>query len=111
MKTIALDFNKRIAVGTDDFNNPMYETEVITVDGCLIAPITEPANAREQQAMHQNREQVRIHLPKSFTGDVSESDVLYDGKVFHLDSDGTAFMMENTPTKWNRYIRAERINT
>lgn len=90
--------------------NAQPTTSNIEVADCLIAPITEPANAREQQALEQSRDQVRIHLPKAFTGDVSDSDVLWDGKVFHLDSDSVKFQDENTPTRWNRYIRAEVIN-
>lgn len=91
-------------------NNPVYSTTEIEVDGCLIAPITEPVNAREQQAIAQSKEQLRIHLPKTFNGDVSNSDVEWDGKKFHVDNDSVVFMAENTPTQWNRYFRAERIN-
>ena len=90
--------------------NPAPTITNIEVEDCLIAPVTEPASAREQQALEQSRDQVRIHLPKAFTGDVSDSDVTWDGKVFHLDSDSVAFMNENTPTRWNRYIRAEAVN-
>ena len=110
MRTIELLFNKRIEISRDMFNNPTYNTQQIPVAGCLIAPITEPSNAREQQAMEQNREQLRIHLPKAFDGDVSNSTVAWLGKVYRVDSDSVAFMAENTPTQWNRYFRAERIN-
>lgn len=105
-----LTFAKNLAVGMDDMNNPITTVSEIEVADCLIAPITEPANAREEQAMKQSRDQVRIHLPKAYTGDVSDSDVTWNGKVFHLDSDSVKFMDENTPTRWNRYIRAECIN-
>lgn len=107
---ITLTFTKQTAGGTDALNNPTYTTTEIEVDNCLIAPITEPSSAREQQAMEQSKDQVRIHLPKTCTDDVSDSDVEWDGKVFHIDSDSVKFMDENTPTKWNRYFRAERIN-
>lgn len=108
MKGITLTFTKKVQGDTyDSFGNPTIATTVVSVDDCLIAPITEPANQREEQAMSQGKIQVRIHLPKSFTGDVSDSDVEWDGKVFHLDSDSVKFMNENCPTKWNRYFRAE----
>lgn len=106
---IALEFKQLIETGRDAFNNPVGSIGSITVSDCLVAPISEPANAREQQAMHQSRDQVRVHLPKSFTGDVSNSYFAYGGKVFHLDSDSVAFMKENTPTRWNRYTRAESV--
>ena len=110
MKGITLTFAMHTQTSTDAMGNPVMTTTNLDVDDCLIAPITEPANARETQAMQQSRDQVRIHLPKAFTGDVSNSDVMWDGKKFHLDSDSVAFMNENTPTRWNRYIRAESVN-
>lgn len=111
MKTISLTFKKDTDTGErDDFNNPIVTPTEIVVDGCLIAPITEPTTAREQQALERSKDQVRIHLPKTFTGNVGGSDVEYDGKVFRLDSDSVKFMDGNTPTKWNRYFRGESLN-
>lgn len=107
---ITLTFIKKVANGVDALNNPTYTTQNIDVDDCLIAPMVEPLSAREQQALSQNRDQVRIHLPKAFSGDVSDSNVNWQGKLFHLDSDSVTFMDENTPTRWNRYIRAENVN-
>lgn len=110
MKGITLTFAKQVPGTPDAMGNPVNTTSNIDVDDCLIAPITEPVTAREQQAVEQSKDQVRIHLPKAYTGDVSDSDVTWDGKVFHLDSDSVVFMADNTPTRWNRYVRAEVIN-
>lgn len=108
MKGTTLIFKKKSdSASYDDFGNPIPTTQDVTVDDCLIAPITEPSNDREEQAMHQGKIQVRIHLPKTFDGDVSDSDVEWGGKTFHLDSDSVVFMNENCPTRWNRYFRAE----
>ena len=111
MKTTTLTFIKTVeGETTDPFGNPVTSTEEIAVDGCLIAPMTEPTSHREEQAMEQGKIQVRIHLPKTFTGDVSNSDVEWGGKTFHLDTDSVAFMNENCPTAWNRYFRAEAVS-
>lgn len=109
MKGMTLVFTKQVQIGLNDFNEPITETQNISVDDCLIAPITEPTSIPEQQAMSQNRLQNRIHLPKAFTGDVSDSTVMYDGKQWRVDSDGAVFMAANTPTRWNRYFRCEVI--
>ena len=110
MKTTTLTFYKNTQGSElDPFGNPKTTKVTIEVTGCLIAPITEPTSHREEQAMEQGKIQVRIHLPKTFTGDVSDSDVDWNGKTFHLDSDSVAFMNENCPTKWNRYFRAEAV--
>ena len=110
MKGITLTFAKETQMGTDGMGNPVNTVTNIDVPDCLIAPITEPANIREQQAMEQSRDQVRIHLPKAFTGNVGDSTVSYGGKTFRVDSDSVQFMNENTPGRWNRYFRAEHIN-
>lgn len=103
-------FTQRVASGTDDLNNPTYTTQEITVDDCLVAPITEPTTAREQQAMEQSKDQVRVHMPKASSADVGNSTFEYDGKLFSVDSSSVKFMLENTPTRWDRYYRAESVN-
>lgn len=109
MVGIELEFKQKVETGRDEFNDPTGEIVGITVSDCLIAPITEPVSLREQQAMSQARDQVRIHLPKTFTGDVSNSYLAWNGKIFQVDSDSVAFMNENTPGRWNRYFRAESV--
>lgn len=110
MVGMELVFTKRVADGTDDLNNPTYTTTEITVDDCLVAPITEPTTAREQQAMEQSKDQVRVHMPKLSTADVGNSTFEYDGKLFSVDSSSVKFMAGNTPTRWDRYYRAESVN-
>lgn len=110
MNGITLTFVKNIETDIDEMNNAINTASNIVVDDCLIAPISEPANAREEQAMKQSKDQVRIHLPKTCTDDVSDSEVTWGGKVFRLDSDSVVFMDDNTPTRWNRYFRAESVN-
>jgi hypothetical protein len=105
-----LSFAKQVPGTPDAMGNSVNTVTNIEVADCLIAPITEPVTAREQQAVEQSKDQVRIHLPKAYTGDVSDSDVVWDGKTFHLDSDAVVFMAENTPGRWNRYLRAEVVN-
>ena len=109
MKGMTITFTKKDYSGTtrDKFGNIVPTNSTIVVDDCLVGPVTEPVSQREQQAMEQGKIQVRVHLPKTYNGDVSDSDFTYDNKVFHLDSDSVVFMPENCPTRWNRYFRAE----
>lgn len=107
---MAITFIKQVANGVDALNDPTYTTQNIEVDDVLIAPITEPANAREAQALEQSRDQVRVHLPKTNTQDISNSSFVYEGKTFKVDSASVQFMDANTPTRWNTYFRAECIN-
>lgn len=110
MKTLTLVFKKRVQESLDAFNNPVYSTEEIRVDGCLIAPTQEPLDIKEVQAMEQNKIQARVHLPKTFTGDVGNSILEWNGRTWQVDSSSTSFMTENCPTKWNRYFRVEALD-
>lgn len=109
MTGMDIEFKTKLENGRDELNNPTYDIIGVTVSDCLIAPITEPASAREQQAMHQAKDQVRVHLPKTFTGEIGQSYFAYNDKVFQLDSDSVRFMAENTPGRWDRYFRAESV--
>lgn len=111
MKGMTITFRKRSAAGKDELNNPTYTYADVVVDDCLVAPPTEPVSVREQQAMEQSRDVVRVHLPKASDADISHSTFVYGGKKFTVDSDNVQFMNENTPTRWNRYFRAESVNT
>lgn len=104
-----LTFKKKTSSTVDEFNNPVWTYTNISIDDCLIAPIVEVTNLREQQALEQSRNQVRIHLPKASSADVSNSTVTWGGKDFIVDNDSVVFMNENTPTRWNRYFRAEAV--
>jgi hypothetical protein len=110
MVGMEITFIQKVAGAVDDLNNPTYTTQDVVVDDCLVAPITEPTTAREQQAMEQSKDQVRVHMPKTSTADVGDSTFVYDGKTFKLDSSAVKFMDGNTPTRWNRYFRAESVN-
>ncbi len=107
---MAITFSKQVADGTDELNDPTYTTQDITIEDVLVAPITEPANARETQALEQSRDQVRVHLPKANDQDISDSTFVYEGKTFRVDSASVKFMDANTPTRWNTYFRAECVN-
>ena len=110
MKTLNITFNKRVVNGHDEMGNPKYENKEIIAHNCLIAPITEPLSVKENQAMERGKNQVRVHLPKTFNEDISKSSFVWNNQTFEVDTDPVEFMKENTPTTWNRYFRAEAIN-
>lgn len=106
---MTLTFQRKVKAGVDGMNNPVYDTENVTVDDCLVAPVV-PSAAPEQQAMTQTRRLIEIHLPKTFTGDVGGSTVAYAGETYRVDDSGAVYMEANTPGRWNRNFRAEVIN-
>lgn len=111
MKTIALEFTKKVPTGAKDgLNNPIYSEDTFEIDGCLIAPITEPLDRVESAALDRDVAIVRIHLPKTSIADVSNCTTPYGGQIWRIVGKPVAFMNENTPTPWNRYVRAEAVN-
>lgn len=109
IKGMQLTFKRKIKAGVDGMNNPVYNTENVEVEDCLVAPVV-PTAAPEQQAMTQTRALIEIHLPKTFAGDVGGSTVEYMGRTYRVDNSGAVYMPENTPGRWNRNFRAEVIN-
>lgn len=107
---MTVSFVKRVQTGTDDFNNPVYSQETITIDDCLIAPPTEPIDRVESAALDRDVTVVRVHLPKADDRKVHDSEFEYDGETFRVIGKAVTFMNENTPTRWNRYMRAEAVN-
>lgn len=111
MRGIALTFTQRVeSGGFDDFNNPIFTDQTFTIEDCLVAPVTEPQDRIESAALERDQTIVRIHLPKADDRDVSDSTMVYDGQTFRLIGKPVRFMTENTPTRWNRYMRAEVVN-
>lgn len=110
MRGITLSFIQKVENGTDEFNNATHTTQTIEIANCLIAQVTEPTDRVESAALERNVTMVRIHLPKADTRDVSNSTVDYRGETFRTIGRPVAFMTENTPTDWDRYLRAEAVN-
>lgn len=111
MKTIVLEFKKRVATGAKNkLNDPVYSEETFEISDCLIAPITEPIDRVESSALDRDVAIVRIHLPKNDSTDISDCTTDYGGQTWRIVGKPVKFMDENTPTIWNRYVRAEAIN-
>ena len=92
MKTMVVNFKNRP-------NEDGTLTPLIQVAGCLVANNGSPT---------QDRPQILIHLPKTFTEDVTGAWVEYDGHSYHIIGVSVPQMDSNTPTDWNRYAIAER---
>lgn len=111
MKTITLEFKKRVPTGAKNkLNDPVYTEETFEISGCLIAPTVEPLDRVESSALDRDIAIVRLHLPKTDSRDVSNCSVDFDGQTWRIVGKPVKFMDGNTPTEWNRYVRAEAVN-
>jgi len=92
MKGITVDFrNKPNQDGT---------TSNFVVKDCLIAQSGSPASRRPQ---------VIVHLPKADPVDVTGAWFEYERITYHVIGVEAPSIQENTPTRWNRYIIAEKM--
>lgn len=95
MRTITVEFRNKP-------NDNGTVTDIISVEGCLIAQNGTPTATRPE---------ILIHLPRAFKGDVDGAFVNFEDHSYHVI--GTTIQAEamnpNVPTPWNRYVIAERI--
>lgn len=71
-----------------------------TIDDCLVAQNGSPTTTRPQ---------IIIHLPKTDTTNVENAWVTYEGNTYHVIGSTVPGIAENVPTRWNRYVIAEKI--
>lgn len=95
--------------GTDAFNRPVYETEVVAVDNVLIEPMTETEvldtlNLTGRKAVY------RLCLPKGDTHDWTDKTVEFYGEKWRTIGDTLEWIESMVPLAWNKKVRVERIN-
>jgi hypothetical protein len=71
-----------------------------TIKDCLIAQNGTPTTKRPQ---------VLVHLPKTDSNKVEGAWFDYEGYTYHVIGMTAPGIIENTPTRWNRYCIAEKI--
>lgn len=67
---------------------------------CLIAQNGSPTGTRPQ---------IIVHIPKSDETDVQDSWINYRGGSYHVIGATVPGIQQNIPTRWNRYVVAEKI--
>lgn len=93
MKGITLTFKNRPNASGDMLTNH-------TIKDCLVAQNGSPTTLRPQ---------IIIHLPKNDSTDVSGAWITYEGSTYHVIGSTAPGIAENVPTRWNRYVVAEKI--
>jgi hypothetical protein len=84
-------------------NKPNEQGDMLTnhkIHNCLIAQSGGPAVARPQ---------VIVHLPKDDPTNVEGAWFQYESNTYHVIGETVAGIEENVPTRWNRYVVAEKI--
>lgn len=71
-----------------------------TINDCLIAQNGAPVQVRPQ---------VIVHLPKTSKAVVKDGWFDYMGDTYHIIGQTVPSIEANTPTRWDRYIVAQKI--
>lgn len=108
MKGMTLKFSIKNQVGTNAMGDPIISRSVIVISDCLVEPVNDTPR-RDQMALDQGVDQVRVHIPKNCNAKLGGATFMYDGKVFMVDSDSVEYMIWNTPTRWNRNFKAQAV--
>lgn len=91
-----------IAVKFKNHQKPDGTFETFTVEDCLVGQYGSPQSSKQQ---------IEIHLPKTCDKDVNYSWAEYRGEDWYVKGTTVKQIESNTPTRWDRYAIAERVET
>lgn len=106
LKGIDILFRQRVTVGVDDFNQPIYEDEVKTIQNVLIAPSTSDdivtsTNLTGKKAVY------TLAIPKGDTNIWQDAIVEFFGKKWRVFTAPTQGIDGLIPLSWNKKVMVE----
>ena len=107
IKPITVTLYERTASATDEFGRPIYTETAATVEGVLVAPMSdqevlETLNLTGRRAIYQ------LALPKGDAHDCTDKHVAVFGQDWRVIGMPLEGIEANIPLSWNRKIRVER---
>ena len=104
---ITVTLINKVQIGTDQFNNPIYELTEIPVDNVLVAPsssddIIDSTNLYGRKAIY------TIAIPKGDTHKWENQIVEFFGEKWHVFSMPLMGIEEMIPLSWNAKYYVER---
>ena len=99
---------RKIEVGRDPLNTPIYEENPEPVHDVLIGPSTS-SEATESGDLTGRREQCQIGIPKGDTHDWTNCTVEFWGKRWRSIGFPERGIEDMVPTRWHQKVTVERI--
>lgn len=102
---------RRVEVGRDPANEPIYETTRTRVDDVLVAP--GPRNDIDGINRDDGVDVVyNLHFPKTYAEDLRGCYVEVRGEepAFRVRGSPRPYTAENTPTRWHMPVEVERTD-
>lgn len=104
---ITITLIDKIRIGTDPFNQPIYEDKEVLVDNVLIRP-TDTEDIVNQLSLTGKKAVYTLGIPKGDTHDWHDKEVIFFNqrwKTFGLPTEGIDHLI---PLSWNKKVMVER---
>ena len=108
LRGITVTLYDKVEIGRDDFNEPIYNDEEVTVDNVLVEPLTS-AEILETLDLTGRRAIYRLGIPKGDTHDWENKKIKLFGKEYRTIGPALEGIEEMIPLDWNKKVQVERI--
>ena len=106
LQGIDVQLVKKTQTGVDEFDNPIYEEELITVPDCLVGqPSTEDMTASIE--LYGKKIAYVIGVPKGDENDWTDTEVIFFGKRFKTIGYPEEGIEANIPLRWGKNVKVE----
>ena len=100
---------RRVLSGRDDMGEPVVATSTETVGNVLWHESTTD-EMDESTRMYGVTCDLSLDFPKSYTASLEGCHVTVRGTEYRVLGDPKGFMVQNTPTPWNRPVKVARAD-
>lgn len=107
MKGIPITLYKKVEIGRDAFNKPVYEDVPETVENVLIEAISS-TEVLETLSLTGRRAIYRLGIPKGDQHDWTDKKVSFFGQDFRTIGIPIEGIEEMIPLEWNKKVTVER---
>lgn len=107
IKGISVTLIDKIEIGTDPFNNPIYEESGIEVENVLVSP-TSSDDVVNQLSLTGKKAVYTLAIPKGDVHDWEDKEVKFFGKKWRTFGIPLEGIDELIPLDWNKKVMVER---
>lgn len=109
MKGETVIVERRAEAGTDDLNNPTYETTSSEVSNVLVCP---GSTSDVIGSIRPDGAEVTytLHFPKTFSGSLRGCRISVRGEWFSVIGDPKPYALESCPTEWCMPVEVGVVN-
>ena len=108
IKGITVTLYAKTQTGTDELGEPVYTETPVSVSNVLVTPTNNDAIVTDLQ-LYGKRSVYELCIPKGDAHDWRDVRVSFFGKNFRTFATDVEWIGANTPTKWNKKVKVERI--